>query len=412
MRRRLVVVLVGLTVAVIACYGIPRAYFIADLVRDQEQHDLTRSTELIAALVQERAASDREISAEWLSRHLDEGDEASLVLGATSVTAGEAGPGSDSDLTATAPVADSGTLTLTRDGAVVEGRVSEAIAPLVLIGLGLVVASVLVGVLVARRLSRPFQELATAATRLGTGRFDVDVPHYAVPEAEAIGEALRTGGARLDRLVRREREFAVNASHELLTPITGIRLELEDLALWPETAPEVAREIALAVESLDGLAGRVRSVLEGDRAERLEGGKELDLGALTAAAVERWRPAVEAGGRDLHYATGFPVLTRLPAEPVRQILDGLLAQAHREGEGTITVDTAALPTHLRVRVADEGRRRGASDVIHRRRDAAAAPDLDSELAVAAETAESLGGYVLLDEGELSRVVLMLPRGEN
>ena len=44
----------------------------------------------------------------------------------------------------------------------------------------------------------------------------------------AIGQALRRSSTRLDHLVRREREFTVNASHELLSPITALNLQLED----------------------------------------------------------------------------------------------------------------------------------------------------------------------------------------
>lgn len=407
MRERLIAAFVGLTIAVIACYGIPRAYVVADLVRDQEQRDLDRSARLIAALVDERVAGGGPVTSAWLGELPASSDTVELTLARGTVSTGEPGEGRDSDLTATTDLADGGALTLTRDGEVVQSRVREAVLPLLLIGAGLVVVSGLVGVGVARRLSRPFRELASAATQLGAGRFDVEVPHYAVPEAEAIGDALRTGGARLERLVRREREFAVNASHELLSPITGIRLELEDLALWPQTPAEVREEIGLAVESLDALTGRVRSVLAGDRAERIEEGGELDLTAATASAVTRWRAALEASGRGIDHAAGAPIFTRLPAEPVRQILDGLLSQAHRDGSGTITVDTATLPTHLRVRVADEGARRGGSDVIHRR--GGAASDRAPDLTLAAELAESLGGYVMIDDGDRACAVLMLPR---
>src|SRR5690606_34813445 len=131
-----------------------------------------------------------------------------------------------------------GSLTLSRSRDLINQRISDALVPLIAVGLGLTVLAAGFGYVIARRLSRPFGELAVAAERLGSGRFDVDPPHYKIPEAEAIGDALRGSSERLAELVRREREFAANASHQLRTPITALRLELEDLSLWPQTPPE------------------------------------------------------------------------------------------------------------------------------------------------------------------------------
>ena len=108
--------------------------------------------------------------------------------------------------------------------------------------LGLVLLAAVTGFLLAKRLARPFGELADAADHLGQARFDVALPHYSIPEAEAIGAALRRASTQLDSLVEREREFAANVSHQLRTPVTALRLTLEDLSMWPETPPTVAAE--------------------------------------------------------------------------------------------------------------------------------------------------------------------------
>ena len=98
------------------------------------------------------------------------------------------------------------------------------------------------------------------------GRFDVEVPHYGVPEAEAIGSALRRSARDLDALVRREREFAVSASHELRTPVTALRLEIEDVASWPQTPPDVAEELSRALAELDRLSATISTLLGGPTA--------------------------------------------------------------------------------------------------------------------------------------------------
>ncbi|QCC78079.1 hypothetical protein [Nocardioides daphniae] len=74
MRERLVIALIGMTVAMIAMYGVPRAYVLADLVNDQEKLKVDRSSVLLAALVTERTRGAGEVDEEFLSEFvLDRG---------------------------------------------------------------------------------------------------------------------------------------------------------------------------------------------------------------------------------------------------------------------------------------------------------------------------------------------------
>ena len=65
MRERLVIAFVGLTLAVIGLYGIPRAYFLADLVRDHETATLESTATLLDALMTERTATDSAVQVEY-----------------------------------------------------------------------------------------------------------------------------------------------------------------------------------------------------------------------------------------------------------------------------------------------------------------------------------------------------------
>lgn len=407
MRERLVAVLVGLTVAVVVCYGVPRAYFLADLVESQETERAERTADLVSLAVAERLDGGSPVTEDWLSTLATSG-EGIVYTGpdGTVVTAGDAAAdGSQADaIVERRDVDRAGEVAVSRDRSAVDARVAEAILPLVVLGLALVALSILAGIAFSRLLSRPFQRLATAAEELGTGRFDVEVPHSRVPEAEAIGDALRRSATQLDDLVTRERDRSVRASHELMTPVAAVRLELEDLALWPQTPPELAEEIRHAVGSLDQLAGRIEEVLRGDRAQRLGAARSVDLRDLAAAALQRWRPRVEAAGRHLHLSDGRPVPVTVLGDEVAQVVDGLLAEALEHGQGTITLDVGREPTYVRISVRDEGPRRGDADVLHRREGAGTA----TGLALAAERAEALGGYVVVPDGPTASLVLMLP----
>lgn len=409
MRERLMAVLVGATIAVIALYGVPRAYFLSDLVEDQQVREVERSVDTVAAALSVLEDDDILVTESFLAATLGQDEAISYVSSdGSSTRAGDQSLASgDSGIVRSRPVAGGGRVTLSRAGDVVDQRVADALLPLVLIGLGLVATSALVGFFLARRLSRPFQELAVVATSLGKGRFDQVVPHYTVPEAEAIADALRTSSAQLDGLVRREREFSVNASHELMTPITALGLQLEDLKEWPEAPPAVVEELQASLETVERLAATVREMLAHHRSTLRTTTLDVDLTTLTEHAVKRWRPTLAAARREIRLESPGVIPARLVLDDVDRVLDLLIDNACRHGRGTLVVDCADLGTHLRVRVGDEGRRGGQSNVMHR--EGHGAGTAASGLETAAELAEAQGGYLLLDDSPTTRFVLMLPK---
>ena len=378
MRQRLVAAFVGLTIVVVGLYGIPRAYFLADLVRSQEQEQVDRMAVVVAVAVDQRRATGSSLDGAFLDT-LTSDDDALAVRGADGqvVVSIDTPSDRDGDLTAEHALADGGTVTVTRSGDLVGDDIAQALLPLVLIGLLLVVLAGLVGVVIARRLSRPFQELATAARGLGAGDLRPDLPAYRVPEAREISEALRASGAKIDALLEHERTLATHASHELRTPLTALRLELEDLARWPETPESVAAELRRADAELDRLSGAVTSLLDRAREQLTGDAIDLDLDALVADVVAR-------DGRPFTHGTAGALPTHLDPVPVIQVLELLLAAAPADG---LSVGTRDAGTHYEVRIAS-------------------AP-ADPAWSRAVETATSVGGHLTRDSGP--EVLLRLPK---
>lgn len=381
MRERLVVVLVGLTVAVIALYGVPRAYVLADLVQTQELRKVERSADVAAHLVEVARRNDVPVDTALLDGVLHEAEGVRVEPGAGSqdVQVGVSGP-TDGDIAVTRRLGDGGTLTLYRTGSLVDERVSAAILPLVLIGLGLVLAAVFAGVLLARWLARPFRELAAAAERLGTGRFDLDLPPQRVHEADLVATALNESGRRLERLLAHEREVAVHASHELRTPVAALRLELEDLASWPQTDPAVAVELTRATGQLDRLAESVSRLLDQARAGRREGETEADVLAVIRDEVDRAGSSLQV--------TGEPVRARLDVHSLRLLAASLVHAADVDAVLTVGGGGAQLRLALSARTT-------VADVLERVRDLAAA--LDGLVILEPSPADGLAVLVPLHE---------------
>ncbi|HEX4976617.1 MAG TPA: HAMP domain-containing protein [Nocardioides sp.] len=364
MRERLVVALVGLTVAVIALYGVPRAYVLADLVERQELRKLERSADIATHLVDVAETNGVAVTPALLEGVLHEAERVVVEPGdgIAPVRAGRATPGPD-DLRVTRPLEGGGTLRFYRSADLVEERVSAAILPLVLIGLGLVLAAVAAGILLARWLSRPFQELAAAAERLGSGRFDLELPPQGVREADQVATALTESGRRLEQLLTHERELAVHASHELRTPVAALRLELEDLASWPQTDPEVALQLGRAVGQLDRLADSVTRLLDQAREGRRESETEVEVVGVVRDEVTRRAPGIEVGGA--------PLRARLDGHTLRALVAAITDSAADGEPGASRLVVSGGGERLRLALAP---RTSAGPELERVRDLAAAMD--------------------------------------
>ncbi|TWG91130.1 signal transduction histidine kinase [Nocardioides sp. J9] len=410
MRERLVIAFVGLTLAVIGLYGVPRAYFLADLVREQEWTTLDSTAAALEGLVEERRERGGDVDVELLEHGLTGADRVEYLPAQGEVLVAGGAEDADGGIEVVRDLPGGGALHLSVSGDTVASGVRKAITPLVLLGLVLGLGSALFGFALARRMSRPFQELAVHSRELGHGRFDIDVPSYRVPEAEAIGASLRGAASRLDALVRREREFAANASHQLRTPVTALRLGLEDLTLWPETAPEVRAELERGIAELDRLSAAIDELLDLARGRRLDDQEVVALDSLVLAAAVRWQTTLAADGRELVVDTDGTARTRAATGAVEQVLDVLVENARVHGSGAITVEARDAGTHLEIAVADEGTRTLGPDVFRRGVTSRDGAGHGIGLAVAADLAELCGGHLSLDTASpTTRFVMWLPR---
>ena len=195
MRERLIAAFIAVTIAVLGLYSIPRAYIVAELVYTNEERKVELSLALVAILIAERQREAVPVTEELLTRLLNEGERYSYRSGGREVAAGPALTGHSFDISRSLPVDGGGEVTLERSGELISSRMSDAVMPVALIGLALILLSAGAAFLLAQVLSRPFRELAVVADRLGNGRFDVTVPHYKVREAEEIAFALRSSCA-------------------------------------------------------------------------------------------------------------------------------------------------------------------------------------------------------------------------
>jgi signal transduction histidine kinase len=164
--------------------------------------------------------------------------------------------------------------------------------------------------------------------------------------------ALDATAVRIAQLVGREREFTVNAAHQLRTPLTALRLRLEEIEARRPAGLE--DETARALHEVDRLQATVDDLLKLAREGRAGDARPLDLGALVRTHATRWRPIFDRAGRRLQIADGDGATPLASRGAIGQALDVLVDNALQHGDGTVTVAVERRDGRAVLSVSDEG----------------------------------------------------------
>jgi signal transduction histidine kinase len=211
---------------------------------------------------------------------------------------------------------------------------------LALIGVGALALLLGLGVawILAGSISRPIRALAAVARRMAGGDLDARAEPAGSREQVELGRAFNEMAERLGAVLESQRAFVADASHQLRTPLTGLRLRLE--AAGERTRdPEVKHELVAAEAETERLAQLVDDLLTLAASERPPKPEPSDLGAAVAAAAERWREPARGSGHELRVAGGGAVTARAPTSDLAIVLDNLI-------ENAIKYSTAESPIEL------------------------------------------------------------------
>jgi signal transduction histidine kinase len=202
----------------------------------------------------------------------------------------------------------------------------------------------------AKGLAQPLIQLEKAAEELGDGNFAVRRTACGVVEIDRASAALNRTAGRLDDVLARERAFTAVASHQLRTPLTDLRLGLEDALSAPDE--ELRRSVRAAIVGADRLSDTIDDVLALARGSTTA--TALSARSVLADVRFRWQAQLATAGRRLEIVDEDPPPAMASAAAVRQILDVLVANASLHGTGTVTVTARAAAGAVAIDVADEG----------------------------------------------------------
>jgi signal transduction histidine kinase len=256
-----------------------------------------------------------------------------------------------------------GAVRVTYPAAVIDDRVADRLRSLAAAAAVSIGAAVVVAVVLASGVVRPLRRLRTATDALAAGDLATRAAtDSGPPEVRALATSFDTMAARLERLVDAQRAFASDASHQLRTPLTALRLRLDQAADLVDTDPEAARQrLDAARAEIDRLARLTDGLLTLARADGVATGggappEPVDVAATARDRVDEWRPLADERRVELVLDAPSHAWAQAVGGAVEQIVDGYIDNALdvAPGGSTLRVAVEREDASVVLHVVDEG----------------------------------------------------------
>ena len=246
-----------------------------------------------------------------------------------------------------------GGVRLTQSVASVNDAVNKTLLGLVAVALAVLLTALFVAFLLARGIARPIVRLEEAAQRVAGGDLDARAEVEGTDEQRSLARSFNAMTERLGRTVRAQREFAADASHQLRTPLTGLRLRIEE-ARVAESREALEHELDAGLRELDRIAETVDELLVLSRTgERDTPGEQLDPAEIAETAAQRWRPTAASHDLEMRVdANGSTLPVWIARADLERALDALIENAIIYGSGGQAVTIRAAGSTIEV--LDEG----------------------------------------------------------
>jgi signal transduction histidine kinase len=227
------------------------------------------------------------------------------------------------------PVASGGTVhgavRLTLPASELTSRVHRYWATLAVIALVSLVAVMFAGLAFARWVVSPLRRLQESTAAFGGGDLGTRAAtNEGPPEVRALATTFNTMAERLEELVHAQDAFVADASHQLRTPLTALRLRLENVqaGVDPESVDAALEEVGRLSRLVDGLLALAR-------AERRSGGVgAVDLGDVLRERQAMWQPLADERGVEIVVEpAAVPAVADCDRDRLSQVVDNLLANA-------------------------------------------------------------------------------------
>ncbi len=273
------------------------------------------------------------------------------------------------------------------------------------IGLAVIAVGILLAWLLARSIGRPVERLEVVAEDLGRGDLEARAPIGGPEEVASLAASFNRMADAMQANTNAQRDFVANASHQLRTPMTGIRLRLEAIegegGSAAEQAAKAQRELARLTSLVDDLLALAKATSIGSA------GSAVEIDGAVDEAVGRWTDTARMRGTSLGIGRRDAATVLADPADVAHVLDNLIENAilYAPAGGHITVEALAGGTASSLVVTDDGpgipveeRERVFERFFRGSVGRASSPGTGLGLAIVGELVHRWGGEVRIADG--------------
>lgn len=301
-----------------------------------------------------------------------------------------------------------GAVSLAQPASVVDGKASDTVRGIAIVALISLAGAAVAALFVSTTITRPLERLRDTTERIAQGDLESRaVNNEGPPELRNLANSFNTMTDQLRRLLEQQRSFAGDASHQLRTPLTALRLQLEQAADLVNTDPAGTRvRLEAADVEIERLQRLVQGLLMLARGERSAlAPSPIDAGAVVAERAETWSSLAAERNIDVRCTARAGVTVMAVTDALEQVLDNLLDNAINMAppgsEIEVTLDEPTPPNRfVALHVRDSGPGMTPDQLAHARDRFWRAPDAPHTgsglgLAIVDHLAAACGGSVSL-----------------
>jgi signal transduction histidine kinase len=261
-----------------------------------------------------------------------------------------------------------GAVRVTQSVAAADRAVRRVVLNLVAVGFAVLLVGLIAGAVIARAISGPMRRLQGAAQRVATGDLEARAIVEGSAEQRSLARSFNDMTERLARALQAQKQFVADASHQLRTPLAGLRLRLEE-AHAAGLSEGAAAELAHGEREIDRLARTVDELLVLSAAgERDTEAEAVDPAEAAEAAFARWTSYAET--RSIELALD-PELSSAPAvacsrADLDRAIDALVENALQYSPAGTTVTLTLRPGVIEVLDEGAGLARGEDEQVFER----------------------------------------------
>lgn len=407
MRWRLLAALLGVVLVMLVAQDVPLVSHLRRVERDRELTDLERDAFIVAgqASTALRLADEPTATAEtrqWqfdalvssIDNHSTANDRGVVVVdadGTVVASAGEDVPaeltdlGADADIAAAllhtpaaggdddvvsvaVPVLDGaealGAVRLSAPTSIIDARANRRARGLVWVAVISLGAAVVVGLLISGTVTRPLRRLQRSTERVSAGDFATRVDESeGPPEVRQLARSFNAMTARIAQALQEQRSFAGDASHQLRTPLTALRLQLErTTALVGNDTDGALRNLEAAADEIARLQRMIDGLLLLARTDDADADRRMAVRVdeIVAERVAVWGPLAEEQDVGVTAWVSSPTAAVALPGALDQIVDNYIDNALAVAPVATTVEVvvdvtgSADPASVVIHVLDRG----------------------------------------------------------